>query len=152
MAYAGTLVTRGRGQAVVVATGMMDRPLLFPGNDRPGIMLSSAARRLIEGVEKIAHKLLHSKDEAKAEQTEHQQHVKAIADPTLDVVALEKAKIAGAIRTDFVLSAEIVVIALGSVATQPFLTRVGAMACMFFTAETVRDWPTASALPARPRP
>lgn len=80
-----------------------------------------------EGVEKIAHKLLHSKDEEKEEQTEHQQHVKAIADPTLDVVALEKAKIAGAIRTDFVLSAEIVVIALGSVATQPFLTRVGVM-------------------------
>jgi sarcosine oxidase, subunit alpha len=32
---------------VVLATGMIDRPLLFEGNDRPGIMLSSSVRRLI---------------------------------------------------------------------------------------------------------
>jgi sarcosine oxidase, subunit alpha len=32
---------------VVLATGMIDRPLLFAGNDRPGIMLSSAVRRLV---------------------------------------------------------------------------------------------------------
>jgi sarcosine oxidase, subunit alpha len=32
---------------VVLATGMVDRPLLFAGNDRPGIMLSSAVRRLM---------------------------------------------------------------------------------------------------------
>lgn len=32
---------------VVLATGMIDRPLLFSGNDRPGIMLSSSVRRLI---------------------------------------------------------------------------------------------------------
>jgi sarcosine oxidase, subunit alpha len=36
-----------RARHVVLATGMIDRPLLFPGNDRPGIMLSSSVRRLI---------------------------------------------------------------------------------------------------------
>jgi sarcosine oxidase, subunit alpha len=36
-----------RARHVVLATGMIDRPLLFGGNDRPGIMLSSSVRRLI---------------------------------------------------------------------------------------------------------
>jgi sarcosine oxidase subunit alpha len=36
-----------RAHRVVLASGMIDRPLLFPGNDRPGIMLSAAVRRLI---------------------------------------------------------------------------------------------------------
>jgi len=36
-----------RTHDVVLATGMIDRPLLFEGNDRPGIMLSSSVRRLI---------------------------------------------------------------------------------------------------------
>jgi glutamate-1-semialdehyde 2,1-aminomutase len=34
--------------------------------------------------------------------------------------------------------------AVDAAGVDAFLTRVGAMACMFFTAETVRDWPTAS--------
>jgi predicted DNA repair protein MutK len=42
-------------------------------------------------------------------------------------VAFERDKIKGAIRTDFVLSAEIVVIALGTVATAPFMTRVSVL-------------------------
>jgi sarcosine oxidase subunit alpha len=36
-----------KAEQVVLASGMIDRPLLFAGNDRPGIMLSSAVRRLI---------------------------------------------------------------------------------------------------------
>jgi len=36
-----------RARQVVLASGMIDRPLLFAGNDRPGIMLSAAVRRLI---------------------------------------------------------------------------------------------------------
>ena len=36
-----------RADQVVLASGMIDRPLLFAGNDRPGIMLSSAVRRLL---------------------------------------------------------------------------------------------------------
>ena len=67
-----------------------------------------------EGVEKVAHKLLHSP----AEDAKHHAEVVAhVADPNADVVALERDKIKGAIRTDFILSAEIIVIALGTMAT-----------------------------------
>jgi predicted DNA repair protein MutK len=70
-----------------------------------------------EGFEKIAHKLLHSKQEDTAHEAELEQ---AVADPKVDLVELEKDKIKGAIRTDFILSAEIIVIALGTVATATF--------------------------------
>jgi predicted DNA repair protein MutK len=53
--------------------------------------------------------------------------VKALADPNVDVAALEKRKIRGAIRTDFILSAEIIVITLGIVAAAPFVTRVSVL-------------------------
>jgi predicted DNA repair protein MutK len=74
-----------------------------------------------EGVEKIAHKLLHSDAEDKQH---HDDHAKALADESVDLVAFEQEKVKGAIRTDFVLSAEIIVITLGTVATAPFATRV----------------------------
>jgi predicted DNA repair protein MutK len=74
-----------------------------------------------EGCEKLAHRLLHSKHE---DQAHHQQLVSAIANPAVDMVAVERGKIKGAIRTDFILSAEIIVITLGTVATEPFLNRV----------------------------
>ena len=48
----------------------------------------------------------------------------ALADPAADVVAVEKGKIKGAIRTDFVLSAEIIVITLGVVAAAAFVAQV----------------------------
>jgi predicted DNA repair protein MutK len=64
-----------------------------------------------EGAEKLANKFLHSKD--KLEQ-EHSQKLAAVADHSVDLVAFEKTKIKGAIRTDFILSAEIVVIVLGT--------------------------------------
>ena len=68
---------------------------------------------------------MHTKTED-AEQ--HAKLAAALADPAVDLVALEKQKIKGAIRTDFVLSAEIIVITLGIVATAPFVTRVAVMA------------------------
>ncbi len=70
-----------------------------------------------EGVEKLLHS--PAKDESHREKLR-----KAIAEPAVDMVAFEKKKIQGAIRTDFVLSAEIIVIALGIVANQPFVTQV----------------------------
>ncbi len=70
-----------------------------------------------EGFEKVVHKLLHSKAEDAAH---HQAHVAALSQPNIDLVALEKDKIKGAIRTDFILSAEIIVISLGTVSTAPF--------------------------------
>jgi hypothetical protein len=77
-----------------------------------------------EGVEKLAHKLLHSKAEDDAH---HAELTQALVDPTVDLVALEKDKIKGAIRTDFILSAEIIAISLGVVATAPFMQRVAVL-------------------------
>ena len=67
-----------------------------------------------EGVEKVAHKLLHSPEE---DRQHHAELIDVVSNPQADVVALEKTKIKGAIRTDFILSAEIIVIALGTMAT-----------------------------------
>ncbi|WP_339726331.1 DUF808 domain-containing protein [uncultured Paraglaciecola sp.] len=74
-----------------------------------------------EGVEKLAHKFLHSKEELAQE---HAKKLAAVADPKVNLVALEKNKIKGAIRTDFILSAEIVVIVLGTVQAESFATQV----------------------------
>lgn len=73
-----------------------------------------------EGVEKIAHKWLHSKAEEDARRKEL---VDAVSDPQVDIKAFEAKKIKGAIRTDFILSAEIIVIALGVAQTADFTTR-----------------------------
>ncbi|GAC08546.1 MULTISPECIES: DUF808 domain-containing protein [Paraglaciecola] len=80
-----------------------------------------------EGFEKVAHKWLHSKEEREAE---HQAKLNAIADPKVDLVALEKNKIKGAIRTDFILSAEIVVIVLGTVQAEPLSTQIAVVSAL----------------------
>ncbi|MDR8012972.1 DUF808 domain-containing protein [Ectopseudomonas guguanensis] len=72
-----------------------------------------------EGAEKLIHKLLH-----RHEDDEQQPLLEAIADPQVDLVAFERDKIRGAVRTDFVLSAEIIAITLGTVATASFLNQV----------------------------
>jgi uncharacterized protein len=77
-----------------------------------------------EGVEKLAHKFLHSKAEDEAHRAKLTQ---ALADPNADLAAVERDKIKGAIRTDFILSAEIVVISLGTVAGQPLGTQVAVL-------------------------
>jgi len=74
-----------------------------------------------EGFEKVAHKLLHRKGEDEARQAEL---AEALLRKDVDLAAIEKQKIKGAVRTDFVLSAEIITIALGIVANVPFGTRV----------------------------
>ena len=65
-----------------------------------------------EGSEKILHLLFHKQDL----QAHKQKVLQAVKDETVDMVAFEKNKIKGAIRTDFILSAEIIVIALGTAA------------------------------------
>jgi predicted DNA repair protein MutK len=76
-----------------------------------------------EGFEKVFHKWLHTPEDAA-----HQQKVReAVKDTTTDLVALERTRIKGAIRTDFILSAEIVVIALGTMASAPMLQQVAAL-------------------------
>ena len=85
------------------------------------LLMVGGAYLCFEGFEKIAHKLLHSQAEDDAHQREIAQ---VIANPEVDLVAYEKDKIKGAIRTDFVLSAEIIVIALGTVAAASFMNQV----------------------------
>ncbi len=84
------------------------------------LLMIGGAFLCFEGFEKIAHKFLH-KDEAESHDKAIEQ---AVADPKIDMVALEKDKIKGAIRTDFILSAEIIVIALGTVATEVYSKQV----------------------------
>jgi predicted DNA repair protein MutK len=82
-----------------------------------------------EGFEKLAHKFLHDNREADPaaplESHDHEEDglIEALADPAVDLVEFEEEKIRGAVRTDFVLSAEIITIALGTVADAPLLER-----------------------------
>ncbi|WP_330947544.1 DUF808 domain-containing protein [Thermomonas sp. LB-4] len=92
-------------------------PLILP------LLMLGGAYLCYEGVEKLAHKFLHKGDDA-----EHRDMlVQAVADPSMDMVAFERDKIRGAVRTDFILSAEIIVITLGTVATQPFAKQLGVL-------------------------
>lgn len=88
------------------------------------LMMAGGAYLCFEGVEKLAHRWLHPASE---EQHEHAALLDAVVDPEIDLVAFEKDKIKGAIRTDFILSAEIIVITLGAVASAPFLQQVAVL-------------------------
>ncbi|MDT8439503.1 MAG: DUF808 domain-containing protein [Wenzhouxiangellaceae bacterium] len=77
-----------------------------------------------EGAEKLAHRFLHPKDSA----ADEARLKEALASPEVDLAQVENDKIKGAIRTDFILSAEIIVIALGTVAGAGFAVRLGALA------------------------
>jgi hypothetical protein len=96
---------------------------LAPWAITPLLMLGGAFL-CFEGFEKLAHKFLH-RQEAEAH---HAELVQALADPAVDLVALERDKIRGAIRTDFILSAEIIVITLGTVAAASFGMQVAVLA------------------------
>jgi predicted DNA repair protein MutK len=77
-----------------------------------------------EGFEKVAHKLLHGKEQDEAH---HVAHRAALTQSRESLLAVEKDKIQGAIRTDFILSAEIIVIALGTVAGRALSVQVGVL-------------------------
>jgi predicted DNA repair protein MutK len=88
------------------------------------LLMVGGAFLAYEGFEKVAHKFLH-RDEAEA----HDAELKAaLADPGVDMAQLEKDKVTGAIRTDFILSAEIIAITLGTVAGQDFWTQLAVLA------------------------
>jgi len=82
-----------------------------------------------EGIEKLAHKWLH---DAHADADDHARTVQALADPKVDLVAFERTKIKGAIRTDFILSAEIITITLGTVAQAPLPEQIVVLAGVGF--------------------
>ncbi len=90
------------------------------------LLVVGGAYLCFEGCEKLAHKFFHPELES---QHRHK-HEAAVADPTVDLVAVEKSKIKAAVRTDFILSAEIIVIALGTVAKSVFITRFAVLVCV----------------------
>jgi hypothetical protein len=93
------------------------------------LLMIGGAFLCYEGVEKLAHQFLHSADDDAARR---EQLAKALVDPAVDpavdLVALERDKIKGAVRTDFILSAEIIAITLGTVSGQPFGTQFAVLA------------------------
>ena len=84
------------------------------------LLMIGGAFLCFEGAEKLAHKFLHSPEEDAA----HKERLAAALAGKEDMVAVEKDKIKGAIRTDFILSAEIIVISLGTIAAMPFIQQV----------------------------
>ncbi|MDJ0709007.1 MAG: DUF808 domain-containing protein [Woeseiaceae bacterium] len=85
------------------------------------LLMLGGAFLCYEGFEKVAHKFLHS---AAEDEAEHEQRLEAVMDPEVDMVEFEKQRIKGAIRTDAILSAEIIVIALGTVQDSPMGTQI----------------------------
>ncbi len=85
------------------------------------LLMVGGAFLCFEGFEKLAHKFLHSPT---ADEAGHKAPALPLLDAAVDTVALEKEKIKGAIRTDFILSAEIIAITLGTVQNSPMLSQV----------------------------
>lgn len=89
------------------------------------LLMVGGAFLCFEGFEKLAHKFLHRAEDDKAHEDALMQ---ALTDPSVDLMALEKDKVKGAIRTDFILSAEIIAITLGTVQSQPWTTQLTVLA------------------------
>jgi hypothetical protein len=89
------------------------------------LLMVGGAYLCFEGFEKLAHKFLHSEI---ADQAHADELLRALANPAVDLVALERDKVKGAIRTDFVLSAEIIAITLGTVQNSPWMTQLAVLA------------------------
>lgn len=111
-----------RNKAILVPAALAISALA-PWAIMPLLMLGGAYL-CFEGFEKLAHKFFHK---TKEEHAEHERELQALQDPAIDMRAFEREKVKGAIRTDFVLSAEIIVIALGTVAPLPFAQRLGVL-------------------------
>ena len=87
------------------------------------LLMLGGAYLCFEGFEKLAHKYLPGEKNG----AHRSKVMEALADPAIDLVAIEKNKIKGAVRTDFVLSAEIIVIALGVVGGLALGTQVAVL-------------------------
>ena len=87
------------------------------------LLMLGGAYLCYEGVEKLAHQYLHGEEEKET----HRQRLAAMADEKLDMRAFEAQRIKGAVRTDFILSAEIIVITLGTVAGEALAMQVAVL-------------------------
>ncbi|MEQ8661623.1 MAG: DUF808 domain-containing protein [Gammaproteobacteria bacterium] len=88
------------------------------------LLMIGGAFLCYEGCEKLAHRFLH---DAAEDAAHHQEHLRALAASKAEILAHEQDKIRGAVRTDFILSAEIIVITLGTVSGAPFGQRVAVL-------------------------
>lgn len=86
------------------------------------LLMLGGAFLCFEGFEKLAHRFIHRDDD------HHQKQLDALSDPSVDMLAFERDKISGAVRTDFILSAEIIAITLGTVAAAPFVQQLTVLA------------------------
>ncbi|RFO96807.1 DUF808 domain-containing protein [Rhodoferax lacus] len=93
------------------------------------LLMLGGAYLCYEGFEKLAHAFMHRAGDPDDLSDELMQ---ALADPSVDLVALEKDKIKGAIRTDFVLSAEIIAITLGTVQSSVWTTQLAVLSGVAF--------------------
>jgi uncharacterized protein len=91
------------------------------------LLMIGGAYLCLEGAEKLAHRWLHTPSEDEAERNALRQ---ALVEGPADLAKFEKDKIRGAVRTDFVLSAEIVAITLGSVAAAGLTTQAIVLAAV----------------------
>ncbi len=111
----GSAINKAILVPVALAISMFANWLIVP------LLMIGGSFLCFEGFEKVAHKLLHKKEEDDAD---HEALLKAVKDPEVDMVAFEKGRVKGAIRTDFILSAEIIVITLGTVETADFQSQL----------------------------
>ncbi len=117
----------GKGSMVnkaILVPAALVLSLTLPWSITPLLMLGGAYL-CFEGFEKIAHAFWHRADHP---DDLHDELLQALADPAVDLVALEQDKIRGAIRTDFVLSAEIIAITLGTVQNSAWPTQLAVLA------------------------
>jgi hypothetical protein len=111
----GSLVNKAVLVPLALALSLFTPPWVIGG-----LLIIGGLYLCYEGCEKLAHKYLHP-----ARDAEHRTELQAaLVSPDVDLVQLEKDKIRGAIRTDFILSAEIIVITLGTVTGSPFWTQL----------------------------
>lgn len=111
---------------VILVPAALGISAVAPWAITPLLMLGGAFL-CYEGFEKVAHKVLHPKDGRRGPPAGP---AKLAAAPVVDVAAYEKDKVRGAVRTDFILSAEIVVIALGTVAEAAFDRQIAVLSAI----------------------
>lgn len=103
-----------KNKGLILAPGALLLNAVAPFVITP-ILMAGGLFLCFEGVEKVLHRFLPHEEEAGADAGPH---------PETDPVAYEKQRVEGAIRTDLILSAEIIAISLGEISTAPFLTQV----------------------------
>lgn len=113
--FKGSLVNK-----VILVPAAMAISWVAPSLVTP-LLMAGGAYLCFEGIEKMAHRFLQHGDERHAHEAELLQ---ALKDPAANLRILERGRIKGAIRTDFILSAEIIAITLGTVQDATFVTQL----------------------------